>query len=157
MAKRKAIPAPEKTTIKFLFRKPGAFSVEGFGNFWPTMTMTFKQIPGIAGNFAEQGYDFTKEHAVVLDTERPRDLPSDVQDADDDAVRTAYRIRQAEAAANQHEKNNKVRDELQYHESTGLIEIVHDSFMDEDLPEDIPDEVSPDKPKRGRPQKVLAE
>jgi hypothetical protein len=132
VVRRRRTAGPQKTIIKFKFLKAGpAFSIDGHGNFWPKMAITFKQLPQVAGNYAEQGYDLDEIITLELDSERPRDLPQDVTDESDDAVRTAYRIKQAEAAAAQHEKNNLVRDELYYHEEQGTIEILSDSFMDD--------------------------
>lgn len=131
-----------KTVIEFTFLRPGGFSIEGFGNFWPHMGLKPVTIPNGYGQTWEVDYDFEKRYRVELPDETPRSLPKHIATGSDEAVKSAYHIKQASLAAEAHDANNRVRDQLAYHVDLGLIKIVSDSFYDQ--PEEVK---APEPPK----------
>lgn len=122
----------ERTLIKFRFVKAGGFTISGYGNFWPDMTMKPKQIPGISGQFWEIDYDFNKVFEVKLKPENPRELPDHIAAKTDEVTRSAYLVEAAKIAATSHEENNRARDELNRLVEVGLIELLGDSFYDQE-------------------------
>lgn len=143
--------ASDKTVISFKFLRPGGFSVSGHGNFNPELkpillTEQDGAPPKMLGNTWVIGYDFDQVYKIELDSERVRELPAHILGSTDEATRVSFRERAATKAAEQHELNNQKRDELRYHEGTGLIKIISDSFFDE--------ESKPSKPGPGRPRKT---
>lgn len=130
------------TIIKFRFKRPigfriGAYDANGkpinkeFGNFVPTMINVKIKVDGVDGDSWAQDYDYTQLHSVELDSELVRGLPAHIASHADENVRNAYLVEQAKEAAEAHHFNNAIRDELYKYEHEGVIEIVHDSFLDE--------------------------
>lgn len=124
------------TIIKFKWVKPVGFRIgepDQFGNFFPEHKVMVEKAPDGSGNRAVSGYDFKKEVVIELDAETVRDLPAHLSSGsehDDALIRNEYRASQAKQAAVQHEKNNKIRDELAVLEAKGYIKVTYDSFHD---------------------------
>jgi hypothetical protein len=106
-------------------------ALSGLGRFNPSMTTKYKQVPGVIGRFPYVDYDFDEVFEIKLQSERPRPLPAFLKSADfDDEMRRAYILKQVEGVQAAHDANNLVRDEIEYYASTGLIEKVGDTFLD---------------------------
>lgn len=143
----------DKTIIKFRFKRPGGFSVSGHGNFTPELKPTLLTpqeggVPLALGNTWVIGYDYSQTYPIELESEQVRPLPQHILDATDEETRLSFKQRAATEAAEAHGRNNAKRDELAYHASTGLIEIVSDSFFAQK---------SPEPRKVGRPAKDTTE
>lgn len=164
-----------KTEITFRFLAPYGFSLDGKGNFYPELKavianaengVDMSRLPSHFGNMWVNGYDFKQEYSITLLDEEPREIPDYINDIEDDATRAAFKVKSAEAAADNHAANNIHRDELRRMVGLGKIEIVKDSFMDKKgtrkssppapvaiLPLTPP---SAEPPRRGRPPNPLA-
>ncbi len=124
--------ALDKTIVKFKFNRPGAFSIGGHGNFYPAMKIVLDEEGTRQGfgNVWVSGHDYNDVYQIEMPDENVRELPVHIASNTDTDTKSAYKRSAAERAAEQHEKNNAKRDELHYHEGTGLITILYDSFYD---------------------------
>lgn len=149
------------TIFKFRFLKESAAFRVGasdgsgklYGNFFPQAGVINKPIPGIHGNNFVLGADLNHVFEIELEPETVRGLPSHIAQHSDESVKNAYRVEQAKEASEAHRRNNAFRDEFQHYADMGMIEIISDSFMDEQkvLEEDEP--VLSEVRKAGRPKK----
>jgi len=161
----------EYTEVRFKFIKPGPGfrigdiktgpdenDVLRFGNFYPPLTQVAVTSPGMAGQSWQEVPNLDHEFVLKFPSEQVRPLPPHILRQENAAVRDTYRLQQAKEAAEMHAQINRVRDDLRYYESQGIIKITKDSFMDamkEVLPEEVDsvEEVEDSKPHRGRPKK----
>lgn len=121
--------AKDKTIIQFRWGdNPYGFSLEGKGNFYPGFKTELKQFPNMTGNFPVIVTDKDEIVSLELPPEYPRELPEYLNEEPE--VRERYRTEMAKIAAESHMANNKIRDELTYHQEKNCIVLVYDSFFD---------------------------
>jgi hypothetical protein len=159
-----------KTKIEFKFVRPTGFSITGKGNFWPKIIpkTLFKYradhpelpIPPLADKIGITwvfDYDFDEILSIELPSEEVAPLPPHIDRHQDETIRTAHKMKQAEIAAAQFAENNEARGELRKLEESGFIKIISDTFFDASPGQSAktPQVEAPvqEKKKPGRPRK----
>lgn len=145
---------PNKTVLSFKFKSPMGLRFTGeFGNFAPRMVTKLKAVPNF-GNVSVQDYDFDEVFRIELPDETVRPLPPHIESGSEESVKDAYKLRQSAKAAEVHELNNIVRDELYFYAEEGYVEIVGDSFLDKPKAE-VKAPEPPPAPKAPAPKKEV--
>jgi hypothetical protein len=144
------------TVVKFKFLLERGFRLgnseqtgKTWGNFVPANGFINKPFPGMAGNAWVQGADLSHVFEIELESEIVRGLPGHIANDADESIRNAYRVEQAKEASEAHRRNNAIRDELAHYSDLGIIEVISDSFLDE---QKVYADEEPVK-KMGRPKK----